>query len=73
MKIDWKRKLTSRKMWSAIVSFVTRLMIGLGFTESVAAQAASIIMAGASVVAYIIGEGLVDASAAGGGANDSGN
>ena len=42
MKIDWKRKLTSRKMWSAIVSFVTLLMIGLGFTESVAAQAAQL-------------------------------
>ena len=73
MKIDWRRKLTSRKMWGAIVSFVTLLMVGLGYTESVAAQVASIIMAGASVVAYIIGEGLVDASAAGGEKSDSGN
>ena len=66
MKIDWKRKLTSRKLWAAVVSFVTLLMLGLGYAESDATQVASIIMAGASVVAYIIGEGLVDASAAGG-------
>lgn len=66
MKIDWKKKLTSRKLWAAIVSFVTLLMLGLGYAESAATQVASIIMAGASVVAYIIGEGLVDASAAGG-------
>lgn len=71
MKIDWKRKLTSRKLWAAIVSFVTLLMIGFGYAEAEAAQVASIIMAGASVMAYIIGEGLVDASAAGGDANDS--
>ena len=66
MKIDWKRKLTSRKLWAAVVSFVTLLMIGLGYTENETAQAAAIIMAGASVIAYIVGEGLVDASAAGG-------
>ena len=66
MKIDWRKKLTSRKLWAAVVSFVTLLMLGLGYAESVATQVASIIMAGASVVAYIIGEGLVDASSTGG-------
>ena len=66
MKIDWRRKITSRKLWAAVVSFVTLLMLGLGFSENEATQVAAIIMAGASVVAYIIGEGLVDASAAGG-------
>ena len=65
-KEDIVRKLTSRKLWAAVVSFVTLLMLVLGYAESDATQVASIIMAGASVVAYIIGEGLVDASAAGG-------
>lgn len=73
MKIDWKKKLVSRKFWGAVVSFVTLLMVGLGFAETEAAQVASIIMAGASVVAYIIGEGLVDASAASGGESDDTN
>lgn len=70
MKIDWKKKLTSRKLWAAVVSFVTLLMIGFGYAEAEAAQVASIIMAGATVMAYIVGEGLVDASAASGGDAD---
>lgn len=67
--IDWKRKLTSRKFWAAIASFVTMLIIALGGTESAANQTAALIMAGASAVAYIIGEGLIDAANAGN-AND---
>lgn len=73
MKIDWARKLTSRKLWAAVVSFVSLLMVGLGFAETEAAQVASIIMAGASVVGYIIGEGLVDAAAVGGDRDGSDN
>ena len=60
--IDWARKLTSRKMWAAIASFVSMMVVALGYAESQAAQIAALIMAGASVVAYIIGEGLVDAA-----------
>lgn len=63
-KQDIVRKLTSRKFWVAIVSFVTMLIVALGVAEDTAAQVGSIIMAGASVVAYIIGEGLIDASTA---------
>lgn len=61
-KIDWKRKLTSRKFWAAVVGFVTALLIGFGMGENDVAQVTSIIMAGATLIAYIIGEGLVDAS-----------
>lgn len=63
--IDWKSKLTSRKFWTAIAEFVTMLIIAFHGTEEVAAQVAAIIMAGAAVVAYIIGEGLADAAGAG--------
>ena len=62
MKIDWKRKLTSRKFWLSIASFVSMLVIAFGHSESTASEVASIIMAGASVIAYIIGEGLADSS-----------
>lgn len=34
----------------------------LGGTQSDSTQVAAIIMAGATVIAYIIGEGLIDAS-----------
>ena len=64
-KIDWKRKLTSRKFWTAIGSFVSMLIIALGGAEQVATQVTALIMAGASVIAYIIGEGLADAGSAG--------
>ncbi|MGX8702086.1 hypothetical protein [Caproiciproducens sp.] len=65
MKIDWKRKLTSRKLWAAIVSFAALLVVALGGTEAQATQITALIMAGATVVAYIIGEGLIDAASAG--------
>ena len=64
-KIDWKRKLTSRKFWTAIASFVSMLIVALGGADQVATQVTALIMAGASVIAYIIGEGLADAGNAG--------
>lgn len=62
MKIDWKRKLTSRKLWVAVASLVTNIIVACGGAEAVAAQVTAIIMGGATVIAYIIGEGLVDAA-----------
>ena len=59
-KINWINKLTSRKWWTSIVSFVTLMIVAFGGTESVATQVASIIMAGAVVIGYTIGEGLID-------------
>ena len=63
--IDWVRKLTSRKLWTAVGSFVSLLLVALGYSDSEAIQVTSLIMAGATVVAYIIGEGLVDSASAG--------
>lgn len=59
-EIDWKRKLTSRKLWISIAGFVTGLMLYLGHTEAEASQVAALILSGASVLAYCIGEGLAD-------------
>lgn len=61
-KTDLVRKLTSRKFWAAIVGFVTGLLIYLGKTEAETAQIGALIMSAASVVAYIVGEGLIDAA-----------
>lgn len=63
--IDWKRKLTSRKLWAAICALATNLIIAFGGSEEVAVQVTAIIMAGATVIAYIIGEGMVDAAGVG--------
>lgn len=61
-KVDWKRKLTSRKLWTATASFVSMMVVACGGAENTAAQVTALIMAGASVVGYIIGEGLTDAA-----------
>lgn len=59
--IDWKRKLTSRKFWMAVVAFVTPLLLAFGVAENTVTRVTAIIMAGADVLAYILAEGLVDA------------
>ena len=64
-KIDWVRKLTSRKFWLSIASFVAMLMVALGQPEATATQVTSLIMAGATVIGYVIGEGLADSGNAG--------
>lgn len=64
-KIDWVRKLTSRKFWLSIASFVAMLMVALGQSEATATQITSLIMAGATVIGYVIGEGLADYGNAG--------
>lgn len=60
--MDWKRKLTSRKLWLAIADFVGMLIIAFGYAESTATQVTSIIMAGAGVIGYLIAEGLADSA-----------
>lgn len=62
--IDWKTKLTSRKLWVAVTEFISMLMVAFGYAEDTVTQVAALIMAGAGLVAYIVAEGLVDAKAA---------
>ena len=58
--MNLKRKLTSRKFWLSVASFVSMIMIYRGADESEATQIASIIMAGASILGYLLAEGLAD-------------
>jgi len=60
--IDWKRKLTSRKLWLAVADFAGMLLIALGIAEETVTQVTALIMAGAGAAAYIIAEGLTDAA-----------
>ncbi len=62
MKIDWKRKLTSRKLWIAIAGFVAGLVIIFGGSQENADKISGAILSGAAVVGYILGEGLTDAA-----------
>ena len=59
-KIDWIRKLTSRKFWMSLAAFVSMIIIATGGTEDRATQITSLIMAGGTVIAYTLGEGFID-------------
>lgn len=58
--IDWKRKLSSRKFWVAVAGFVAGICVAAGMTEAEATQITGLIMSGASVLGYLIAEGLTD-------------
>lgn len=60
--IDWKKKLTSRKFWAAVCSLAAQMVVAFGGSDDQSVKITALIMAGATVIAYIIGEGLVDAA-----------
>ena len=63
--IDWKTKLTSRKLWVAVAEFVGMLLLVVfGVAEETIEKVVALIMAGAGALGYIIAEGLVDSKAA---------
>lgn len=69
--INWKRKLTSRKFWMAVAGFIVGIIMAFNGSTEVAETVSGCIMSGASVIAYIIGEGLADSASGNGG--DSGS
>jgi uncharacterized membrane protein len=64
-KINWQQKLSSRKLWLALSGLVIGVLALFGVNSNTTQQVSGVIMALGSVIAYIVGEGLVDASATG--------
>ena len=62
MRIDWRRKLTSRKLWVATAVFIAGLIVAFGGSSETADTVSGCILSGAAVVGYVIGEGLADSS-----------
>lgn len=60
MKIDWKAKLSSRKFWCAIISFVTALLVAFNIDNLTIEQVVAVVSALGSLVIYIVAEGCVD-------------
>jgi uncharacterized membrane protein len=60
MKRNWKCKLTSRKLWAAIIGVAISVMVILDVGEIKQQQIVGLITAISTLVAYIIGEGIVD-------------
>lgn len=61
-KEDIIRKLTSRKFWIAVASFVTMLIAYFTHDQDKADQIAALIIAGATVIGYLLAEGLADSA-----------
>lgn len=64
MKIDWRQKLSSRKFWAAAAGFVSALLVAFRTDENTISQVSAIITAGGVLVAYILGEAIVDSNRA---------
>lgn len=60
--VDWKRKLTSRKLWVALAGFAAGLIVIFGGSQETADKITGSILSGAAVVGYVLGEGLADGS-----------
>ena len=56
------RKLTSRKFWICLLSFITAILTAFHVPAESTSQVASIVMAFGSLIAYIFAEGWADAS-----------
>ena len=67
----WKQKLTSRKLWTAVVGIIIGLAAAFGLPENDMAQIAGIVTSALSVVSYITGEAKVDAAAVTAGKNSA--
>ncbi len=61
-KIDWKRKLSSRKLWAAVAGIVAGLAIVFGLDGDTITNVSGAVVSVASLVTYIITEGRVDAA-----------
>ena len=64
------KKLSSRKLWAAIAGLVAGIAMVFGLDESVITQVSGAVVSVASVIAYIVTEGKVDAAAVGQAAED---
>ena len=62
MEIDWKRKLSSRKFWTAIVAWLTSILTAFSVSDNTIAKVV-VIVSGIGVLAvYMLAEAKADSS-----------
>lgn len=59
-RMNWKRKLSSRKMWAAVIGVVLSVMTMYGSSEDDKAKVTGLITACSTLVIYILAESSVD-------------
>lgn len=70
--MNWKQKLSSRKLWAAVVGVIVGLAAAFGIEENEYAQIVGVVGSVVSVVGYIFGEAAVDAAHKGGKTEETG-
>lgn len=58
--MNWKRKLTSRKFWAAVVGVIVSVMVLFGTDAEKQERIVAVVSSSAVLISYIIGEGMVD-------------
>ena len=61
MKIDWAKKLTSRKWWISVAAFAVACLTLFSVDANTVEKIGALILLAADVVGYTIAEGLADA------------
>ena len=61
MKIDWKKKLSSRKFWVALSALICALCVLFGVDNFTIEKLTATITALGVLAAYILTEGYIDA------------
>lgn len=64
MGIDWKQKLSSRKLWALMSALATAIMVLYNYGDAVIVQVTTVIGSFGAIVAYIFGESSIDAARA---------
>ena len=70
-KIDWVTKLSSRKFWAAVTGFLTALLTIFEVDNLTIEQIIGLVSALSVLIAYIIGEGMVDSARASAGTDST--
>ena len=60
--MDWKRKLSSRKFWLSLASFISSLLVAFNVAEDTVTKIVAIVSSLGAVVAYVISEAIIDSS-----------
>lgn len=63
MKIDWKRKLSSRKFWAAVSGVVISVMVAFSADAESQEKVAGVISAAGTLAIYMLAEGSTDKAA----------
>ena len=62
--MNWKEKLTSRKLWAAVAGVVVGLVVAFGGDPESIETIAGSVMSVVTAIAYILAEASVDKAAA---------